>query len=690
MKIEELIIEHMDIWTSAQMPKANGGRGRASSSNGQSHYGIKKLRELILELAVRGKLVPQDPKDEPASVLLEKIAKEKKRLIKEGKIKKQKLFPEIMDDEKPYKLPEGWEWARLQDVSKYIQRGKGPKYAGQGKVQVISQKSIQWAGFDLSQARFVDDNSLNAYQPERFLECNDLLWNSTGTGTVGRINVLREVKPKTFVADSHVTVIRLLQISSDFLWCYIAAPGIQIRIEPEHENSLVSGTTNQVELNTAAVQPLLVPLPPLSEQHRIVTKVNELMTLCDQLEQQQTNSNEAHQTLVETLLATLTNTVDSEEFAKAWRRIADHFDNLFTTEKSIDHLKQTILQLAVMGQLVPQESMDLPEPKPGKYFVYALECEDKSIYIGQTDDVLERWKEHAAGKGSDWTKQHPPVRLVHWEEYNSREEAAKREKELKTDSGGKWLKREIAAGRTRQANEPACLLLEKIEKEKKRLIKEGKIKKQKPTIGFRGLDELKVSLPSRWLWIRLNDIADVVRGGSPRPAGDPRYYDGNIPFLKVADVTRVEGKMVQDFNYTIKEAGLKKTRLIRERTVLLTNSGATLGIPAICDFEATFNDGIAAFVELSQFVFDEYLHLYLKSLSKWFIDIASRGQGQPNLNTDIIKATWFALPPLTEQHRIVGEVDKLMTLCDKLKAQLTKAQTTQCQLPEVIMEQVMQ
>ena len=96
-----LLTEHLDIWATAQTPKAKGGRGRGKKSN-QSPHGIKKLRELILELAVIGKLVPQDPNDEPASVLLEKIAQEKDRLIKEGKIKRQKKLSEISEDEKPF------------------------------------------------------------------------------------------------------------------------------------------------------------------------------------------------------------------------------------------------------------------------------------------------------------------------------------------------------------------------------------------------------------------------------------------------------------------------------------------------------------------------------------------------------------------------------------------------------------
>ena len=107
---EKLITDNLDIWASAIKAKSSVGRG---SSKKIDLYGIKKLRELILELAVRGLLVPQDPKDEPASALLKKIAAEKAKLIKEGKIKKQKPLSTIKDEEKPFELPKGWEWECL-------------------------------------------------------------------------------------------------------------------------------------------------------------------------------------------------------------------------------------------------------------------------------------------------------------------------------------------------------------------------------------------------------------------------------------------------------------------------------------------------------------------------------------------------------------------------------------------------
>lgn len=397
--MKKLITQHIDIWISAVQTKSTTGRGTSSKLD---LYGIKKLRELILELAVRGKLVPQDPNDEPASELLERIAKEKAKLVKNKIIKKQKALPSISENDEPYTLPIGWKWAHLQDVTTYIQRGKGPKYAELGAVKVVSQKCVQNAGFDLNPARYVDDSTLEKYQEERFLQNQDILWNSTGTGTVGRANVIDNIEKNALVADSHVTVIRPILSDSRFLWCFISAPGVQSRIEPDHENSLVSGSTKQVELNTSSVVSVLVPVAPLAEQSRIVKRVDELMKLCDQLEQQTEASIAAHQVLVQTLLATLTNSKNAEELMDNWQRISAHFDTLFTTIDSIDQLKQTILQLAVMGKLVPQNPADEPASELFKRIAKekAQLVKDKKIKkypsvepIGDVGDIPQSWIE---------------------------------------------------------------------------------------------------------------------------------------------------------------------------------------------------------------------------------------------------------------------------------------------------------
>lgn len=317
--------------------------------------GIQKLRELILELAVRGKLVPQDPSDEPASELLKQIATEKALLIAEGKIKAPKLLKSVNSEEKLFELPSGWEWSRLGEVSTYIQRGKGPSYVESSTFKVISQKCVRWAGLDLLPARCIDPLSLEKYEAIRFLCKGDLLWNSTGTGTIGRACIVEDVGDQPLVVDSHVTIVRPTGLISKFLWRWIQSPSVQDSI-----SGSASGTTNQIELNTSTVISYLIPVPPLAEQHRIVAKVDELMALCDRLEAQQADAESAHARLVQALLDSLTQASDADDFAASWQRLAKHFHTLFTTESSIDVLKQTLLQLAVMGKLVPQDPSDEP------------------------------------------------------------------------------------------------------------------------------------------------------------------------------------------------------------------------------------------------------------------------------------------------------------------------------------------
>ena len=243
---------------------------------------VAELRKAILQLAVMGRLVPQDPNDPPASELLKEIEAEKKRLVKEGKIKKPKPLPHIKPEKVPYDLPPGWEWVRLGEICSYIQRGKGPKYVDVSTHQVISQKCVRWYGLDLEPARYIDPASLMKYESIRFLRVGDLLWNSTGTGTIGRACLVpQELEDTEIVADSHVTVIRPIEVSSVFLWRWIQSPMVQNEIEGS-----ASGTTNQIELNTSTVINHLMPLPPLPEQHRIVARIDQLMALCDTLEQQ--------------------------------------------------------------------------------------------------------------------------------------------------------------------------------------------------------------------------------------------------------------------------------------------------------------------------------------------------------------------------------------------------------------------
>ena len=261
----------------------------------------QQLKDSILQWAIQGKLVPQDPTDEPASELLERIRTEKAQLIKEGKLKKGQPTSHIYRDDEgsyyekvgtkdpvcinheiPFDLPSGWEWCRLSDIAVYIQRGKSPKYSLIKKYPVVAQKCNQWDGFLIDKAKFIDPATLSKYTPERFLQDEDLMWNSTGLGTLGRMAVYyTALNPyELAVADSHVTVIRLLKscVDPSFCYFYFINPTVQSVIE-----NMSDGSTKQRELSTTTVRNFLVPLPPLEEQKRIVARIEELMPRIDKL-----------------------------------------------------------------------------------------------------------------------------------------------------------------------------------------------------------------------------------------------------------------------------------------------------------------------------------------------------------------------------------------------------------------------
>ena len=177
-------------------------------------------------------------------------------------------------------------------------------------------------------------------------------------------------------------------------------------------------------------------------------------------------------------------------------------------------------------------------------------------------------------------------------------------------------------------------------------------------------NKLEDDLPSGGTLKRINSLCEVVRGGSPRPAGDLRYYEGNIPFLKVADITRNEGTYLNTHTFTIKEAGLKNTRYVEANTLLLSNSGATLGVPKICTFPTTFNDGIAAFLGLDK---DDLVYHYYFWMSKTReLRSINQGAAQPNLNTGMIGAFEIPVVSKAEQTQIVQEIETRLSVCDKL------------------------
>ena len=351
MSVESLITQHIDIWTSAVQTKSTAGRGTSSKLD---LYGIKKLRELILELAVRGKLVSQDPNDEPASVLLERIAKEKAKLVKDKKIKKAKNIPDVAEEDIPFKLPAGWSWGRVNELSKQVTDGvhHTPKYIDEG-VPFISVKDLDGKTVSFDDCKYISHEQHTEINQRCNPELGDILL--CRIGTLGRATVVDTSEPFSLFVS-----VGLLKFFNEYLISKYLHIVFHSPVLLKQYDEIKAGGSHTNKLNLGDIPKLLFPVAPLNEQHRIVAKVDELMKLCDQLEQQTEASIAAHQVLVETLLATLINSADAEELMENWKRISAHFDTLFTTEESIDQLKQTILQLAVMGKLVPQNPADEP------------------------------------------------------------------------------------------------------------------------------------------------------------------------------------------------------------------------------------------------------------------------------------------------------------------------------------------
>jgi type I restriction enzyme S subunit len=570
MSVESLITQHLDIWTSAIKTKSAAGRG---SSKKLELVGVKKLRELILELAVRGKLVPQDANDEPASELLKKIEAEKARLVKEGKIKKQKPLPPIVDDDKSFELPKNWTWCRLEQTA-YSQAGFAFKSKDFNESNLgLPLIRIRDVGQPFSGTYFSGE-----YKDEFVVKTGDYLISMDGN--------FRVAPWESNDALLNQRVSRLIFYSNELAARFIAE-SLQIRLVKLQG---VKAYTTVDHLSGGQISSSVIALPPLNEQHLIIAKVDELMALCDRLEAQTESSIDAHKTLVEVLLATLTDAKDADELNDNWQTITQHFDVLFTTQASIDQLKQTILQLAVMGKLVKQDPKD----------------------------------------------------------------------------------------------EPASKLLERIATEKQQLIKDGKIKKQKPV---EPIGEL-IYVPSSWQEIVIQDFADVKLGSTPSRA-EPKYWNGNIPWVSSGEVAN---EVIRDTKEKITDEGFKNssTSIIPPRSLLMAiiGQGKTRGQTALLEVGACTNQNVAAFVFNETLVVPEFVWLWAKSKYEAHRS-DGRGGAQPALNGKIVRSFRFPLPPFKEQCCIVAKVDELMVLCDSLKIQLSQVQTTQLNLTDAIVGQTL-
>lgn len=583
MTVEKLITDHIDIWSSALQTRSTAGRG----SNGKIDlYGIKKLRELILELAVRGKLVPQDPNDEPASELLKRIAAEKAELVKQGKIKKQKPLPEISEDEKPFELPEGWEWSSIQNLCLLENGDRSKNYPNKSTltetgVPFVNAGHLLNGKIDEKEMTFIKESHFETLRSGKFLP-GDILFCLRGS--LGKSALVENISGA--IASSLVIVRVYPLVNNKYVHFYFDSP-ISYQFIKKYDNG-----TAQPNLAANDLARFLIPVPPIDEQIRILGKIDNLMSLCDKLEQQSLTSLDAHQQLVETLLATLTDSQNAEELAENWARISQHFDTLFTTEASIDALKQTILQLAVMGKLVPQDPSD----------------------------------------------------------------------------------------------EPASELLKRIEQEKAQLVKEGKIKKQKPLPPI-SEGEKPFELPVGWECVRFDDVAiDIATGPFGSMIHQSDYVENGVPLINPSHI--INGKVVYDakISVTLEMAERLSVYKMIVGDIVMARRGE-MGRCAFIDEKSNgYLCGTGSFIlRLGVCIDRNYIVMLFKtSYARNYLGGNSVGSTMTNLNHSILKKMPVFVPPLNEQRRIILFVEDFHRFCDHLKSRLHSAQKTQLHLADAL------
>lgn len=522
--------------------------------------GIKKLRKLILSFAMQGKLVPQDPTDQPARELLSEIEVEKKKLISEGIIKKQISLPPIEDSEIPYKLPKSWKWVRLNDIFD-VRDGTHdtPKYVNDG-YPLITSKNLYTGSLNFDDIKYISEEDHLRIQERSKVDIGDILFAMIGSiGNPVIVDTDKEFSIKNVALIKYYTK---TQHNRAFLLQYLI-------LAQENMKAKASGAV-QSFVSLGFLRNYLFPLPPLKEQKRIVEKVEQLMTLCDKMEAERNERNKIRLTIHTAAMERLLTSLDTSAFNSSWSFIANQFNSLYSVIDNVTDLKKAILQLAVMGKLVPQDPHD----------------------------------------------------------------------------------------------QPASELLKEIEAKKKKLNKEGKIKKQEPLPHIND-NEIPYTLPSSWEWVRLNMIADY----NGRQNASPDEISPHTWVLDLEDIEKDTSKILNRITNAERQSKSTKSTFCKG-DVLYGKLRPYLNKVVVADQEGVCTTEIVPIVP-SFGVLPEYLKLLLKRpdfLS--YVNELSYGVKMPRLGTtDAVKSV-HPLPPLNEQRRIVEKVNQLIELCNSLVEQI--------------------
>jgi type I restriction enzyme, S subunit len=546
--------------------------------------GIKKLRELILTLAMQGKLVPQDPNDEPASELLKAIEVEKQRLIKEGKIKQPKQLSDIKLEEMPYELSKGWEWIRLGNTVSHMDAGWSPACdevpAAINEWGVLKTTSVQPLCF-LPHENKALPKKLDP-RPDAEVKEGDMLITRAGPrNRVGICCVAKLVRPYLMLSDK---IIRFRTfgdlIFPDYCVLCLCAGYGSVQIE-----GMKSGMADsQVNISQEKLKQVVIPLPPFAEQRRIVAEIDRLMARCDELEKLRADRSQKLLTVHTAALDKLLKAKENSDFSTAWHFITQNFSELYSVKENVTELRKAILQLAVMGKLVPQDPND----------------------------------------------------------------------------------------------EPASELLKAIELEKQQLVKEGKIKKQKPLPEI-DHDKMPCQLPNNWEWARFFTV-NIVKSELVSARDYPSEKQIAPDSIEKGSGSLLFHRTVEEFGATGPNNKFYKGQILYSKIRPSLNKAVIAPYDGLCSADMY---PIKTLIEVK---------FMLKIiLSEMFLEQVRHAENRvkmPKLNLESLGIFQIPIPPLAEQHRIVAEIDRLMALCDRLEESIEAAKGKQTDLLNALMSQV--
>ena len=345
------------------------------------------------------------------------------------------------------------------------------------------------------------------------------------------------------------------------------------------------------------------------------------------------------------------------EIEKQFSRLDEAVSSLKRMQVNLKRYKASVLKAAVKGKLTEEwRKKNLPAPSsvPGKFYTYAVLCEDDSIYIGHTDNIGRRWKEHLEGKGAEWTAEHKPVKIAHYEEYDTRKEAADREKWLKTGFGRKWIKRELAAGRTRQAGrvEPASELLKRILAERKKkweVEHPGKKYKEPAPPDTSNLPELLKG----WVWATIGQIAECLDSMRvPVNKKERAARQGNIPYYGANG-----------------QVGWIDKYLFDETLVLVVEDETFTGRELPFSYKISGKSWVnnhAHVLRNSNAVNVDFLNYSLAHYP--FTPLTTGTTGRKKLTQAALLSALYKVPPLSEQIEIVNQIESCLSVAEEIEA----------------------